>query len=83
VGSGAGASVNGKGVEISVTIVLVLSGLIITTFVDADVVVGEASVSCGVDIWLTAGAHPDRKMKTTGRRIRSRFMVYWLGMKLA
>jgi hypothetical protein len=50
VGRGAGASVSGKSVKVSMGIFVVLSGVITETFVGEEVVVRDGNMSCDVDV---------------------------------
>jgi hypothetical protein len=71
VGSGAGASVIGNGVEVfSTGIVSVASGT--TSVTNAEVALGveEDKISWAVDTCPDMGAQPDRIISVTGRRRR-------------
>ena len=82
VGSGAGASVNGKDVEGPLGDVVVLSGTATVMDGGVNVTVGDGELNCGVEIWSTAGAQPDKTISTTASRTRRRFMVYTSGAVL-
>jgi hypothetical protein len=76
----AGASFRGKGVEVSsMDIVAEASGATAVTYTGVKVGVGDGDISCGVDTGLAAGAHPEKMIKTIGRRTRGRFMGCRLG----
>ena len=80
VGSGAGASLRGRGVEVfSMDIVAEASGAIAVTYVGVEVGVGDGGISCGVDTRLAVGTHPEKVINATGRRTRRRFMECKLG----
>ena len=77
MGSGGGASVIGKGVGVSVASATVFSGAGVATSARTGAE-GDGSISCGADVWLVVGAHPDKRMNATGKKVRRWFMVYWL-----
>ena len=80
VGSGAGAPVGGKWVEVaSMGIVAEGFGATAVTYVGVVVDVGDGGISCGADTRLAAGTHPEKMINATGRRTRRRLMEYRLG----
>jgi hypothetical protein len=84
VGSGAGASVSGKGDEVfSKGIVSVAFGMILVTNAVMALGVGEVKISWTVGTGPDVGSHPDRMINVTGRRRHKWFMVYRSGGALA